>query len=144
MQYPPDLIFDIIDYLTSLKDEGNLELIKYIKAIIQDENNTDNLLAYIFSPAFNEEEEEAEDVQDDSTQPISFEVEKEAEEEDKFEIDFKNLSTEGYFDYTIKKIMQILYVSHDIAYLLCRKFNLNQEIIIQKWASSQDEIYESK
>lgn len=56
-QYPPDLISEIIDYLTSISDGYCSQLVEDIQLIIQDEDIIENLLIYIYFPVTNEEED---------------------------------------------------------------------------------------
>lgn len=135
-EYPPNLILTIISHLDSIDDEDSKKIIDDIRTIIQDEDNVDNLLDYIFFPAFGEEEEEEADSNINS-KSLSIQVEEDEEEE---EINVNNLDPKQYFDSIVKKVKDTLSISQDISYVLCKKYNLNKDLIFQKWLSSQDEV----
>lgn len=137
-QYPPDLISEIIDYLTSADDEYYAQLAENIQLIIQDEDNIENLLGYIYFPATNEEEDTK---CDDNINSPSFSGGIVSNDQDDFNEDESD--SKAYFRRCIKKIMQTFHLSHDISYVLCKKFRLNQDKIISNWISSKDEILKS-
>ena len=103
-QYPPDLISEIIDYLTSADDEYYAQLAENIQLIIQDEDNIENLLGYIYFPATNEEEDTK---CDDNINSPSFSGGIVSNDQDDFNEDESD--SKAYFRRCIKKIMQTFY-----------------------------------
>lgn len=136
-QYPPDLISEIIDYLTSIGDEYCSQLVEDIQLIIQDEDIIENLLIYIYFPVTNEEE----DIKSECIDNSSFSGEIQSYDNDDLIED--DSDSRAYFKKYIKHIMKTFHLSHDISYVLCKKFNLNKDKIIQNWISSKDEILKS-
>lgn len=127
-----EIISTIIEYLKSLGDEYSQTIVKDIKTIIKDEENNENLLNFIFFPNFGGEEEE-----DEAEESIK-EVQPSLIEDDE-----QSLDPQSYFEKIIQKTMNILSISHDITYLLLKKFQWKEGILIQHWLSEQDKILNS-
>lgn len=139
-----DLVTIVIDKINLVDNEYNKKIANDVLAIAQDDDNIENLLSFIFYPVSNgeEEEEEADDIPSKS---LSLEINSKTDDDDDDDDDddMSKIGPEAYFDKIIKKIMKILGISHDISYVLCKKFNLSSDVICQQWFSSQDEILKS-
>ena len=142
-EYPPDLITIIIKKLSSVNDVYCTQLLDNVKSIIQDEDNTDNLLSYVLS-TFNEEEEESNDNDNEGKSPQEFSIETQSYDNDDDDDSISDTTdSKEYFIKCIKNIMKLLSISYDISYVLCKKFKFNKDIILQKWLSSQSEVLHS-
>lgn len=132
-QFPENTIKKITDYL--IDDKEYVSLVDDVNSIVAQEENTDNLLSSIFFPPSEEE------TQIESEEQVLYIIPEEEEEDKKDAID--NHNPQSYFDHIIHDLMFNLYLSHDIAYVLLKKFSWNKEKLSQEWFSRQKEILDS-
>lgn len=132
--YPSDTIHYIKDYIFKKKLPNSPTIVDDISLIIQDDENLENLLTCIFFPSneeYMENYEEEEQIFVDDTN------------NNEQQINIADLSPEEYFENKITNTMNTLYLSHDIAYALLKKFNWSQSSILETWFTKQAKILES-
>lgn len=128
--FPDDAIQKINDFLIDTGDKDYLKLVDDVNSIAKEEDNAENLLSTIFFPQ-----------EDDYYVPEQNEFIIDEEEEEQAEID--NHDPQSYFNSIITDLMTDLCMSHDIAYVLLKKYSWNKEKITEEWFSKQDEILKS-
>lgn len=129
-----ELITTIIEYLNALGDAESKNIVKDVKNIIKEDDNIENLLSIIFCPSTGEEETEADDDNDDHSASLDIES-----NDDDTEV----YNPQSYFDSLIRKTMKTLFLSHDITYILLKKYKWKDDALIKDWFSDQKELLKS-
>ena len=133
-EFPDELIDEIKEYLIS-RDRS--DLVSQIEIFLSNEidvNNIYNGIFYEFTPTYSRSR---------ANTSIMTHTGSSIDEEEEEEEDNDTRKGKRFFQRLITNIQQTLCVSSDISYLLLKKYHWNINTIVQKYFSSQDNLFQS-